>query len=74
MPLSQVGNPKCREVIELSWPSSLSSGALPLKQVCDLGEVTLLLGKVIPMIFMVPQCLEEFFACGSLEGTWDGER
>lgn len=25
------------------------------------------------MIFVVPHCSEDFFACSSLEGTWNGE-
>lgn len=75
MPLSPIRSLKSREVIDLAWSGSLRSQALPLKQACDLGEVTWLLGKVIPMIFMVPHCSGDLFLqCGSLERTWDGER
>lgn len=55
MPLSPVGNPKCREVIALPRPRSLRSGALSVKQVRDLGKDT-------PMVFMVPPYSEEVFA------------
>ena len=67
MPLSPVGNLKCREVIQLSRPRSLRSGALQWSR-------SLTWGRRTHGLHSASLLWRTFCMVAPWEGTWDGER